>query len=127
MAHRRVLPCLVGAALLAAAVTACDSSEEKPGGAKGAGSLVARCEQMAKACGDKEKHVAKIVAECQASGSSRTGARCEAQAIAVYDCYEKQLCAGKDKVWALDDLRVLAERHAKCVAERDALRTCALK
>ena len=126
MALRRVLPCLVGAALLAVATTACDSREET-GSAKGGVSLVARCEQMAKACGDKEKHVAKIVAECQRSGSTKTGTRCEAQAIAVYDCYEKQVCAGKDKVWALDDLRVLAERHEKCVAERDALRACALK
>jgi hypothetical protein len=42
----------------------------------------------------------------------------------MYDCFEKELCGKTDKVWALDDLRVLADRKNKCVAERNAVAEC---
>ena len=52
---------------------------------------------------------------------------CEATAIAAYDCYEKQLCGKGDKLWALEDFGVLAQRHSKCLAERVAARDCVPK
>ena len=85
--------------------------------------LVNRCVQLAKACGDSEKHVAKIESECKAD--MRPG--CEAKAIAAYTCYEKELCGKGDKLWALEDFGVLAERHGKCVAERNANKECVAK
>jgi hypothetical protein len=85
--------------------------------------LVKRCQQLAKACGDSEKHVSKIDSECTAA--IKPG--CEAKAIAAYTCYEKELCGKGDKLWALGDFGVLAERHSKCVTERNALADCAPK
>ena len=86
-----------------------------------------RCEQLGKACGDNGKHVQKIVAECKEAAKEQVVSGCAEKAVAAYDCYEKNLCGGADKVWALEDLRVLSERHGKCVVERDASSACVAK
>jgi hypothetical protein len=83
-----------------------------------------RCVQLAKICGDKGKHVDKITADCKQTGKKQLEKGCADKMLAAYDCYEKDLCARTDKVWSIDDLGVLAERHGKCVAARDALRAC---
>jgi hypothetical protein len=117
MAPRRSLGGLALAALVVCAWAACKDQEPR------AAELGDRCQQLATACGDQDKHIAKLVEECTAA-TSQLERRCTAQVIALHDCYEKQLCGKDDKVWALDDLRVLAERHGQCGAEREALRAC---
>lgn len=84
----------------------------------------ARCEQLGKACGDKVKHIDKIADDCKAAAAKLTEKGCTEKAVAVYDCYEKEVCGKDDKVWALDDLRVLADRKGKCATERTAFREC---
>jgi hypothetical protein len=86
--------------------------------------LTAHCETMALACGDKDKHIAKITGECKDAAKPMTEKGCAAAAHALYDCYEKQVCSGKDRVWTLDDLRVLAGRNSKCVVEQMAVTDC---
>jgi hypothetical protein len=86
-----------------------------------------RCEQVGKACGDKDKHVEKIIEQCKQVAKTQVENGCTDKAIAVYDCYVKEVCGTGDKVWTIEDLRVLAERRSKCVAERDASRACAEK
>ena len=86
--------------------------------------VLARCDQLGKACGDNEKHAGVIIAECKQGAEKQLRGGCAASAIAAWDCFEKELCGKGDKVWALDDLRVLSERHGKCAAERDANRAC---
>jgi hypothetical protein len=88
--------------------------------------LGARCKPLAQACGDTDKHIAKMLDECSATAKA-ADQKCAAEAAAVYECYETQLCGKGDKVWTLDDLRVLAERHGTCAGERQALRDCAAK
>jgi hypothetical protein len=83
-----------------------------------------RCAQLAKACGEQDKHVEKIVEACTQAAKQHADKGCADPLAALHACYEKQLCGGTDKVWALDDLRVLAERHDKCAAERAAVRAC---
>jgi hypothetical protein len=122
MALPRLLGCLA-VATLAACWTACGDPEDK-GGDKKAPSLDSRCEQLAAACGDKDKHVTKLVDQCTQAATQQIAAGCADKAVAAYDCFEKQLCGKADKVWALDDFRVLADRHGKCVAEVNALRDC---
>ena len=114
MANRRVLGCLVAAFALYA--TGCKGKDDK--GAD-------RCEQLGKACGDNEKHSQKIVDECKAAAAKQ--ATCADKLSAMYDCYEKEVCGKADKVWALDDMRVLADRNNKCAAERNAVSECAPK
>jgi hypothetical protein len=87
--------------------------------------LESRCDKLAKACGDTDKHVEKIADGCKQAAKDQS--TCTDKVLALYDCYEKELCGKTDKVWALDDLRVLAERKTKCAAEREAARTCAGK
>ncbi len=89
----------------------------------GAVELDKRCEQLAKVCGEKGKHVDKILEECRQAAKVQVAQGCTAKAIAAYDCYVKELC-GNEKVWAIQDVRVLAERHGKCVAEQTAIREC---
>jgi hypothetical protein len=114
----RRLQSLLVVTLALAIGTACkDKSEAK---------LESRCEQLAKACGEKDKHVEILVAECTQAANKQVEKSCADQAIALYDCYEKSLCT-KEKVWALDDFRVLANRHGKCKAEREALDKCVEK
>lgn len=120
MALRRFLGRLAVMALAFGAWTACNDKG-------GAGGAAARCEQLAKACGEKDKHVETLVAECTQAAQKPVESGCTEQTLAVYDCYEKELCGKGDKVWSLDDLRVLADRHDRCVAERTALVECAAK
>jgi hypothetical protein len=87
-------------------------------------SLDTRCEQVARACADTDKHVDKLTAECVRAAAKQTDKGCTDLALAAYDCYEARLCGKVDKVWALDDFRVLVDRHDNCRAERDALRDC---
>jgi hypothetical protein len=122
---------LVG--LAACALFACgdDKHDDKPAAASASASaatvsadLGARCAPLAEACGGNDKH-SKILEQCTAT--AQQGQRCAAEGAAVYDCYQRELCGKGDKIWTLDDLRVLAERHGACTTEREALRACAAK
>ena len=117
MALRRLLRYLPVAALAVCAWTACK-------GKGSAADLDKRCEQLGKACGDNDKHVEKIIEECKQAAKEQVEAGCTDKAIAVFACYEKELCGKGDKVWTVDDLRVLSDRHGKCEAERRASREC---
>jgi len=119
MALRRLLGCLSVVALLCT-WAACEDEGKKMNAAK----LGKRCEQLAKACGDSDKHAEKLVAECTQAAKKQVEKSCTDKAIAAYDCFERELCGKSDKVWALDDFRVLSDRHGKCAAERNALREC---
>jgi hypothetical protein len=120
MGPGRLLALLSLTALAAFAGTACDGSKTKAGAAD----LDQRCVQLANTCGEADKHRAKIAEECKWAAQQQVEKSCGAKAIAAYDCFERELCGKADKVWALDDLGVLAERHGKCVAERDAALAC---
>jgi hypothetical protein len=117
MAARRLLACLV----VLATWTACKGKDNP---AQPSAGLDARCDKLATACGDNDKHIAKIVEECKQAAKKQNDKGCADSAIALYDCYQKELCGKADKVWAVEDLGVLAERQNKCVAERAALRAC---
>lgn len=122
MAARTFLGCLVAAAVV---LTACGDGKGKAN--KGASTLdSASCEQLAKACSD-DKHVEKLADECTRAGDKLGKRGCTETAATLYGCYEKKLCGKSDKVWTLDDLRVLAERHQVCASEREALRACVAK
>ena len=102
-------------------------NKDKDDGAKtqaSASSLDSRCEQLAKTCGDGDKHVAKLLDTCKQAAKMQLEKVCGDKASAMYDCYEKELCNKGDKVWTIDDLRVLADRHGKCADEQTATRTC---
>jgi hypothetical protein len=86
--------------------------------------LVARCETLAKACGEKDKHQEKIVEECKQAAKQQAEKGCSDKALAAYDCYEREICGKVGKVWALDDFRVLTTRHNKCADERNAAVEC---
>lgn len=127
MELRKLLGWVPVAALAALALSACKGKEDS--NAKDAppkrapptlDQLNQRCEQLGKACGEKEKHQEKITEDCKAAAKSQIDKGCGDEAVALYDCYEKEICAKINKVWAIDDFRVLADRHNKCVAERDA-------
>ena len=117
MALRTRLGCLSGALLLCALV-ACGKDS------KATSALDERCDQLAKVCGDKTKHIDKMLEECKAAAAKQVEKNCKDKAIAAYDCYERELCGTTEKVWTVDDFRVLADRHKKCIAERDALAAC---
>jgi hypothetical protein len=126
MVRRRLLGCLAIAALAVGSWTGC-KDKDKGDAAKtqaSAADLDAKCQHLAVACGDKDKHAEKITEECKLAAKQQVEKGCTDKAIAVYDCYEKQLCGKADKVWALDDLRVLVDRQNKCVAERTAIDEC---
>jgi hypothetical protein len=121
MALRTPLGCLaVALAVWVGAGCKDKGSESKPQ----AGDLNRRCEQLGMTCGDKDKHTEKMVDECSQAAKKHTEKGCSTQAMAVYDCYEKELCGKSEKIWTVNDLPVLAERHGKCTAERTALRDC---
>ncbi len=104
------------AALAVSGAIGCDGDESSD--------VVAQCDQLAGACGDGEEHVETIGQECKEL-VDRTGAdACADAALALFDCYERELCERDDAVWALDDLRVLSERHETCLDQRDALNLC---
>ena len=92
-----------------------------------AADLDARCDVLAKTCGDQDKHVEKIVEECRKVAKKQVEKGCTDRAIALADCYSKELCGKADKVWAFGDLPVLAERTKKCVTERAAIDACVAK
>ncbi len=127
MARRTLLGCL--AILALCAPTACKDQDQGWAAVTqtSAEELDKRCERLARVCGDKAKHVEKITAECKQTAKTQVEHGCTDKALAVYACYEMALCATSDKVWALEDLRVLAERNSKCVAERAAISDCAKK
>jgi hypothetical protein len=120
MAPRRLLLGCVAAAALVAGAPACKGKEDA---AKVKADLEVKCQLLAKTCGDTDKHIAKLLDECKQTPLDK----CADKAMAMYDCYQKELCGKADKVWALDDLRVLADRNSKCVAERKAATECAPK
>jgi hypothetical protein len=128
MAVPRFLVCLTAAAVTIGASVGC--GDDKPKDKKAAKSTAvldhAGCERLAKACGDG-KHVATITSDCDSAVEKLSKRGCAAPAAELYGCYEQKLCGKNDKVWALDDLRVLAERHEACTTEREALRACVAK
>lgn len=89
--------------------------------------VVMRCEALGEACGDSDKHDRKITKECEQAAKEPVAKGCTKETIAVYNCYQKQLCGKKDKIWALNDLRVLSKRHRQCLAERKVRRECVHK
>jgi len=94
---------------------------------KGKGTTAAtpdqRCEQLAKACGDNDKHISKLEEGCKAAAKPM----CAEKQNALYDCYEKQLCGRGDRIWAFEDLGVLADRKTTCAAEKKAASECVVK
>jgi hypothetical protein len=107
--------------------TGCKGKEEVTITPSTAADLEKRCARIGAACGDQQKHSDKIIDECKTLAKKQVENGCTDKAIAVYDCYEKQVCGATEKVWALGDLSVLAERHSKCVAEIKASRECTEK
>lgn len=129
MAPRSHLGGLALVALMLGAAPACkgdaDNKTTDPPAA-GSASLDKRCERLAKLCGDKAKHVAKITEECMQV--EKAEGDCKTKLLAAWDCYEKEVCMTMpDKVWSIDDLGVLAERHKKCAPERAAAVACSKK
>jgi hypothetical protein len=86
--------------------------------------LAQRCEKLGKSCGEKDKHKTKITDECKEAATQQVAKGCSDAVVALYDCYEKQLCVKDSRIWALDDFRVLADRHEKCIDERKASEAC---
>jgi hypothetical protein len=127
---------IIGLLAMSAALTACDDDKDAKadGGAdKDAKAkqvqadtekLNKRCEQLGNACGSEDKHKQKITEECKAAGKTHIEKGCTDKAIAVYDCFEKELCVKENKIWAMDDFRVLTTRHKKCVEQRKAGNDC---
>src|SRR5690242_13179289 len=74
------------------------------------GNLDQRCEQLAKSCGDSDKHIESIQGGCKQAEHPT----CADKQNALYDCYEKQLCGKGDRIWAFEDLGVLAGRKKVC-------------
>lgn len=129
MRLRNLASCLSIAILTVCVGTGC-KDKDKGGTTKTSGTaadLDQRCQHLAAACGDQGKHVDKIADECKVTAKTQVAKGCTGAAIAAYRCYEAELCGKADKVWAVDDLRVLAERQGKCVDERAALATCVAK
>jgi hypothetical protein len=128
MRRRRHLGWIAIAVLLVCAGMGCgkgkDKDKDKGGTAGSSADLMTRCDQLAKACGDSDKHVQKIADECKEAAKEQVASACTEKAIGLYDCYEKQLCGKADKVWSLGDFGVLSQRHSACAPEREAILTC---
>ena len=138
MTRRRLFGCLPVAALAVCALTACkdDSGDSKQdAGATATPSkqaaapasaeqLSKRCEQLGKACGELDKHQQAITNECKQAAKKQVEKGCAGKTIAAYDCFEREICAKITKVWALDDFRVLVDRHLTCVVERSDSNEC---
>jgi len=119
MAFGRGLP------LLAVAWIGCGRDDKAPETAPPPGvEIEKRCLTLAKLCGDKSKHVEKMADECKQAATKQQAKSCVDKAMAVYDCYERDVCGKGDKVWTLGDLEVLSTRHKACAAEQTALHTC---
>src|SRR5436190_22372891 len=108
MALRTIIGCLPVAALVLC--LGCKDKAKAPPSSP----LDTRCAQLAKACADTDKHVGKLVEECMQAAQTQVDKGCTDKATAAYDCYQKELCGKADKVWALDDFRVLGDREKKC-------------
>jgi len=122
MALRRLSTRLWIPALVLCAVAACKSGPAKQKAS--AADLEKRCTQIGPVCGEKVKHQERMIEECQASAKAQVEKGCTDRVMALYDCYDKQLCGKGDKVWALADLEVLAGRKTKCAAELKAANDC---
>lgn len=120
MARRRLFGCRSAVMVL---VLCTSSACKDKDGSKGS-ELDSLCEQLGKSCGDKDKHIDKLVAECKLSAKKHSDKGCPGDAKALFDCYQKDLCSGSEKVWTFDDFKVLANRHNKCVMERATSRGC---
>jgi hypothetical protein len=120
VALRSILGCLLPVVLV---LTACKGKDKDADETSGTAALdlEKRCAQLAKLCSDSDKHVQKLIDECKRAAPLPG---CVDKLFAAYDCYEKELCGKHEQVWALDDLRVLTERHKACVAERQAAASC---
>jgi hypothetical protein len=105
--------------LILAALLACGACKGK-GNVGLTSNLDQRCEQLAKACGDTDRHVEKLLDGCKQAGAPS----CAGPLSALYTCYEKQLCGKGDRIWAFEDLRVLAERKNVCADESKAVTAC---
>ena len=104
-----------------AALLACGACKGKGKAEPGtAGSGDVRCDELAKTCSDNEKHVDKLAEGCKQA--SVPG--CAAKLNALFDCYEKSLCGKGDRIWAFEDLAVLADRKNLCADERKAASAC---
>ena len=112
MALRRLLSRLSIPALVLCAVAACKGGSSKPKAS--AADLDKSCTHLGPTCGEKVKHQERMIEECQTVAKKQVEKGCTDKTIALYDCYDKELCGKGDKVWALDDLKVLAERKNKC-------------
>lgn len=86
--------------------------------------LPTQCERLGHACGDTAKHITAVIAQCKTGATDLVAKNCVEQATKLYACYEAKVCGKDSKIWALEDLRVLAERHHKCAAEAAALQRC---
>jgi hypothetical protein len=117
MLRRRALP-IVALCVLAGCKSSGDASKA------GAVDFDQRCSQLAKACSQQDRHIEKVFDGCKELGAKPADVACTDKLVALYDCYQKQVCGGSDKVWAFDDLRVLAERHKVCTAESKAFTAC---
>lgn len=104
--------------VLVVALAACKGS----GGSAKPGDLGAHCDELAKTCGDNEKHITAIADGCKQAAPAQQA--CAAQLSALYTCYETQLCGKSDRVWAYADLAVLAQRKGTCAAEQKAVSEC---
>ncbi len=86
--------------------------------------LPTQCERLGHACGDTAKHITAVIAQCKDGVADLTAKKCDAQANKLYECYAAKVCGKNAKIWALEDLRVLAQRHHQCAAEATALQSC---
>ena len=112
---------------LALCAGACKDNKDEgkaTGGKTTAADLDRRCEELSMACGEKDKHVEKVLDGCKAAAKQQVEKGCIAQSITAYDCYQKEVCGKADKVWAIEDLTVLSERNKKCETVRLAIRAC---
>ncbi len=122
MTSRQRLGSLAIAAVVAFAATGC--KDNGSGRAPGPTALGPRCLRLGKVCGSEAKHVDKIVDECDAVAAKQVEKGCVESVSAQYECYEKELCGKDDKIWAFNDLSVLAKRRDKCAAEIKAAQRC---
>jgi serine/threonine-protein kinase len=100
------------------------AATNKPAAAKPV-DLPTQCERLGYACGDTAKHITAVIEQCKRGAADLATKKCVAQANKLYECYQAKVCGKDAKIWALEDLRVLAQRHHACAAEATALQTCA--
>src|SRR5262245_54696438 len=119
---RRMGRRLLGVVVVVIALSSCKGDAKKA-----TAELEKRCLQLGAACGDTDKRTANFVDECKQAAANQAQRSCVSQTLALYDCFEKELCGKDDRVWSIGDLAVLADRHGKCKAELAAADKCAAK